>query len=168
MRLSEIPDGARLLIDANIFIYALRERSRECAALLRRCARREVERTITAYIFAEVVRRLMVSEAIVKGILKPPHAARELKRRWREVCEKLRTYREQAEAILQMGLELLPPSPAALARALSLQERFGLMAGDSLNLAIAEENGIKDVASNDADLLRVEGFTIWRPGDLPP
>lgn len=41
MSLETIPPGSRLLIDANILIYARRGMSEQCRGLLERCAQRE-------------------------------------------------------------------------------------------------------------------------------
>ena len=40
--LTHLPDGSEVLIDANIFVYALLEVSPQCVELLRRCSDEQV------------------------------------------------------------------------------------------------------------------------------
>lgn len=78
MILTELPDGDSVFIDANIFIYHFGGRSPECKAFLERCARRELLGYTATPVLAEVLHRLMVAEAIMKGLVTAKTAVRKL------------------------------------------------------------------------------------------
>ncbi len=79
MRLADLQDGDRVFIDANIFIYHCGGRSQECKVLLERCARRDLLAYTSTPILAEVLHRLMVAEAIAKGLVTAKTAVRKLR-----------------------------------------------------------------------------------------
>jgi predicted nucleic acid-binding protein len=66
-----LPTGARAVIDANIFVYAFRERSAQCEGLLARCRAQEVFGVTTLEVVNEVCHRLMLAEAVEEGITLP-------------------------------------------------------------------------------------------------
>lgn len=83
-RLANLPAGADVFLDANIFIYTFGGRSNECRDLLRRCATEEVFGITTLEVINEVTHRLMLTEAVAKGIVTRQSAAT-LKGKWREL-----------------------------------------------------------------------------------
>ena len=58
MTFGELPNGASVFIDANIFIYHFGGQSLECRNLLERCPRRELVGFTSTFIVAEVLHRL--------------------------------------------------------------------------------------------------------------
>ncbi|NBS53868.1 MAG: hypothetical protein EBS96_14890, partial [Spartobacteria bacterium] len=60
MTLDDIPDGSRVLVDANIIIYMLGRKSPQCHSLLARCESGAVQGWITSNIVAEVCHRRMM------------------------------------------------------------------------------------------------------------
>ena len=70
-----LPTGAMAVIDANIFVYAFRERSAQCEGLLARCRAQEVFGVTTLEVVNEVTHRLMLAEAVEEGIIGRPLAA---------------------------------------------------------------------------------------------
>lgn len=68
MSLDTIPAGARVLIDANILIYAKRAMSVQCRRLLERCARHEVNAVLTTIVVAEFCHRRMMQESQSRGL----------------------------------------------------------------------------------------------------
>jgi predicted nucleic acid-binding protein len=57
---------------------------------------------------------------------------------------------------LTMGLE-------TLAGAQRMSNAYGLLASDALILALMEEYGITDLATNDDDFDRVPSLRVWKP-----
>ena len=55
MNLLSIPSEQKIIIDANIFIYANLQASSQCVKLLERCSRDEVYGIIPTHILAEVM-----------------------------------------------------------------------------------------------------------------
>jgi len=142
-KLSEVPTGARVLIDANIFIYHFTGVSEECTRFLERCERGEVLGITGVHLLLEVLHRLMMIEAVMEGWVSPGNVARKLKER-PEVVRKLRRYQEQGEAILEMGIEVVPlgVEPVGLSR--RYREGYGLLVNDALTLALAEWLGLEE------------------------
>jgi predicted nucleic acid-binding protein len=64
MKLEDLPDGARVFVDANILIYHFSGISVECRAFLQRCEVKQVEAFTGVHILLEVTHRLMVLEAV--------------------------------------------------------------------------------------------------------
>lgn len=68
MNLDAIPGGARVLIDANILIYARRAMSAQCRRLLERCAQHEVNGVLTTVVVTDFCHRRMMQEAQSRGL----------------------------------------------------------------------------------------------------
>jgi predicted nucleic acid-binding protein len=68
MSLDTIPAGARVLIDANVLIYAKRALSEQCRRLLERSAKHEVSGILTTISVAEFCHRRMMQEAQSRGL----------------------------------------------------------------------------------------------------
>jgi hypothetical protein len=68
-RLPNLPRGADVFLDANVFIYTFGGHSNDCRDLLRRCASEEVFGITTLDVINEVTHRLMLTEAVAKGVI---------------------------------------------------------------------------------------------------
>jgi predicted nucleic acid-binding protein len=68
-KLEDLPDGASILVDANIFIYHFSGTSLECQAFLQRCESRQLEAFTGVPMVLEVTHRLMMLEALQKGLI---------------------------------------------------------------------------------------------------
>ena len=68
MSLDAIPAGSRVLIDANILIYARGGMSEQCRRFLVRCAEREVSGVLSSIALAEFCHRRMMQEAQSLGL----------------------------------------------------------------------------------------------------
>jgi predicted nucleic acid-binding protein len=69
MKLEDVPGGTPIFVDANIFIYHFSGISLECRAFLQRCESRQVEAFTGVHIVLEVMHRLMMLEALQKGLI---------------------------------------------------------------------------------------------------
>ena len=69
MKLDDLPDGARIFVDANILIYHFSGISLECRAFLQRCESRQVEAFTGVHIVLEVTHRLLILEALQKRLI---------------------------------------------------------------------------------------------------
>jgi tryptophan synthase alpha subunit len=61
--LTEVAAGSRIIVDANVFIYAVNRTSRQCAQFLERCANSDVHGVTTFDALAEANHRLMLEES---------------------------------------------------------------------------------------------------------
>ena len=116
----------------------------------------------------EVLHRLMMIEAVMEGLVSPGGVARKLRER-PEVVRKLHRYQEQVEAILGMGIEVLPLEVELIELSQRHRREYGLLVNDSLTLALMEQLGLEGLATADEDLLRLKSklpFQLYAPQDL--
>jgi len=165
VNLDSIPAGARVLIDANILIYARLGLSAECRRLLERCLTREIIGVVTTIALAEFCHRRMVQEAQSRG-LSGSNPARTLARN-PGIVRALTGHRLEVEDLLAGELLIVAVESGDFARALDLQGSHGLLTNDSLNLACGLRAGTSDLATADRQLQAAPSIRVWTPGDLP-
>jgi predicted nucleic acid-binding protein len=165
--LEHIPDGSRVFLDANVFIYHFTGVSTACRDLLRRCEDGLVTGVTSVLVLAEVAHRLMMLEAVARGLVSPGNVARKLRER-PEVVRQLTGAQAQVDAIDQMGVEVQPLDPGVWTRSADVRRKWGLLMNDSLIVATCLEVGLSALASADLDFERVEGLHLYTPGDLAP
>ncbi len=163
-RFADLPANSRVLIDANIFIYAASGRSQECDALLERCSRQEVQGITTFEVLAESCHRLMIDETATARLLTRPSAS-ELRSR-PDVVSRLSDYWTHVSHFLSLNILRLPLDEGRFRDAQPLRQAHGLLTNDSLLLAAAIRYAISHLATNDADFERVPWLTVYKPGDI--
>jgi predicted nucleic acid-binding protein len=165
MTLAELLDGDSVFIDANIFIYHFGGRSPECKAFLERCARRELLGYTSTPILAEVLHRLMIAEAIVKGLVTAKTAVRKLGET-PALVKQLTQYQEDVNKISQMNLTIFALTPEIVRLSAEVRKTEGLLTNDSLVVACMRAQGLTKVATANGDFDRVSGITVYKPTDL--
>jgi predicted nucleic acid-binding protein len=162
-RLANLPAGADVFLDANIFIYAFSGQSNECRDLLRRCATENVFGITTLEVINEVTHRLMLAEAVAKGIITRQYAAA-LKGKWRDVAM-LSDYWVLSSRIFDLNILIIASDQSRLHRAQTVRSSHGVLTTDSLILAAMNEYGIDCLASRDGDFDHISSLTIYKPTD---
>jgi predicted nucleic acid-binding protein len=165
LKLDAIPSGTRILIDSSIFIYHFTGASRDCRLLLERCEGGDVKGMTSVIVVAEVAHRLMMIEALARGLVTGTNIARKLREK-PEVVRKLRVYQEQVERIPLMGIDVVPVGLKTLVRSAQLRNRYGLLTNDSLVATAAQEEQVAALASADRDFGRIENLQLFQPADL--
>lgn len=163
--LPNLHNGSDVLLDANIFIYAFTNQSRECHTLLERCAREEVFGITTVEVVNEVTHRMMLAEAVAKGVVQKENAR--LLRGRTEDIRGLSDYWVQTSRIFSLNVLILSLEESRLHLAHQKRAAHGLMTNDSVILAAMNEYGIEYFASRDGDFDHVPGITVYKPMDLP-
>lgn len=163
-RLANLPAGADVFIDANIFIYSFGGQSGECRELLRRCATENVFGITTFEVINEVTHRLMLAEAVAKGIVTRQNAA-SLKGKWRDVAG-LNDYWSLTSRVFELNIFITGADEANLHRAQTVRTRHGLLTTDSLILAAMDELGIDCLARRDGDFDHISSLNIYKPTDV--
>jgi len=69
MKLEEVPSGAQVFVDANIFIYHFTHLSSECRAFLARCESGEVQAFTGAHILLEVQYGILTNDSVSVAIM---------------------------------------------------------------------------------------------------
>jgi predicted nucleic acid-binding protein len=164
MRLDEIPDGSRVLVDANIIVYMLGRKSLQCRNFLVRCDSGAIEGWITSSIVAEICHRRMMQEAQSLGLV-GSNPARALGQN-KQLIKQLSQYAEETRSLLSGGLCVETVKDMDAFVALEIQQQHGLLTIDSLNLAVARRLGIKEIATSDANFDHIQGVLVYKPSDL--
>ena len=75
----------------------------------------------------------------------------------------LKAHETAIHEILQSRIQILTISPPLLASGAALTRQHGLLTNDALIVAIMQQHGLANLASNDPDFDRVPGITRYTP-----
>ena len=104
----------------------------------------------------------MLLEAIGTFGLVPRTAVRYLKEHPALITQ-LAQYRVAMDAITTFNVTVVPVTPQHFQTAPQLCAQHGLLTNDALLIAVMQTLGLNELASNDLDLTRVPGLTVWKP-----
>jgi predicted nucleic acid-binding protein len=166
MKLEDLPNGARIFVDANILIYHFSGISLECRAFLQRCESRQVEAFTGVHILLEITHRLMVLEALQKGLITGGQPARKL-REQPEIIKSLRAYNQSMRQIPRLKIRVRTITSAIVRASETIRVQEGLMTNDSVTVALMRKMGLLDIATADADFDNVSHIRVYQPGDIP-
>ena len=162
--LPDLPSRSFIFIDANIFVYGFSGQSGQCRQFLDRCLREEVTGIALFETVNEVTHRLMVAEALSKGLI-----TRGAAKRLREkpgLISGLTDYWKNIERLLALNLLFVPVNEAILRGAHTERQAAGLLTNDSMIVSCMRDYGVSFLATSDADFERVVGITVFKPSDL--
>lgn len=165
MRLDDLPPATSVFIDANIFIYHFTGASEECTRFLSRCEARELAGVTSVSVLLEVLHRLMMVEVVKTRAVRPPKVLEKLRKR-PEVVRGLFAYYAHTVKIPDMGIAVRSLPEEILAASQRVRREHGLLVGDSLLLAVMRAEGVRTLATHDADLVRIEEISVAVPGDV--
>jgi len=126
MNLFQIPQQQPIIIDANIFVYAIQKSSQQCVKLLEKCANDEVYGIITTHILAELKHVLMLAEARDLGLIKGANPAKQLSEQPQKL-KVLNRYESLIRDLLSIGLQLESLQREDFLTAMTLQRQYGLL-----------------------------------------
>ena len=165
MKLEEVPSGAQVFVDANIFIYHFTRLSSECRAFLARCESGEVRAFTGTHILLEVLHRLMMLEALHKGVIVGGQPARKLKEH-PEIVKNLHDYNQSVRQIPRMGVRIRVLTPALIMASEAIRAQYGVLTNDSVSVAIMQKLRLTHLVSHDSDLRNVAGLVVYQPKDV--
>jgi len=163
LSLGEIPSGARVFLEASIFLNHFLGASRECRALLERCERSEVRGLTSALALAAVAERLMTLEAEAADEPIPERTPRSRA----ETAAKSHLHEEAVARIPLMGVEVRPLDLRAVLLGGSLRLQQPLPTRVSLDVAVAREAGASALATAEPGREGLDGLRVSRASDLP-
>jgi predicted nucleic acid-binding protein len=166
MQLEDVPNGEQIFVDANILIYHSSGISSACRTFLRRCESKQVEAFTGGHILLEVAHRLMMLEALHKGLISGGQLARKLKEQ-PEIVKSLREYNHSMRQVPRLGLRVRAVTSAIVRASEAVRVQEGLLTNDSITVALMRRLGLIAVATYDADLERVGGLRVYQPSDIP-
>ncbi len=164
--LRDIPNGTAVLVDANIVVNALDPNARHhavCAHLLERGARGTLALHLSVATAADVIHRAMVLELLTHGTVQTSAAAVTYLKRHPSAVQQLTRYRTVLRDLTQARVNILPVSYRDLHAGRQARERDGLLANDSLLVAVMRPERLRYRATNDADFERIAGITVCLP-----
>jgi predicted nucleic acid-binding protein len=165
MNLDEIRSGAAVFIDANVLIYAVERRSRQCRELLERCDRDDVRAFSSTIVLTEVCHRRMLNEAKEARLVSGNNPARLLAEKHGAI-QQLGVYADNVRDLLDSTISFEPIQPQDFYLALELQKQHELMTNDGLNLAVLKRLGLKQIATADKSFATALGIIVYRPADV--
>lgn len=165
MMFDELRQGDQIFIDANIFVYHFAKLSQQSKLLLARCFHREIGGYTAMPILAEVLHRLMVIEAIKKGLVNPKNPVQQLKKH-PEKIKHLSEYSSDVASIFHMNITILTLNHDMIASSAAIRETEGLLTNDSLAVAVMQAAGIAKLATHDNDFDHVSRLEIYKPADI--
>lgn len=166
MQLEDVPNGEQIFVDATILIYHFSGISPACRTFLQRCESKQVEALTGVHILLEVAHRLMMLEALRKGLISGGQLARKLKEQ-PEIVKSLREYNRSIRQVPRLGIHVRAITSAIVRASEAVRVQEGLLSNDSITVALMRRLGLTAVATYDADLERVASLQIYQPGDIP-
>jgi predicted nucleic acid-binding protein len=165
MTFADIPARVSVFLDANTFVYHfVREprRGPACTLLLERLERREIEGWISSHILAEVSHRLMTIEACSLFDWPYQGIAARLRRHPQQI-QQLAGFRHALVQIERLALPVATVTDRHVMNAANVSQQYGLLTNDALVIALMQDRGLTNLASNDTDFDRVPGIARFAP-----
>lgn len=164
--IGEIPDGTTVMVDANIFVYALIPQSSlhaPCHTLLERSARGNLRLVTTVAVVADVLHRAMVLEVLAEGQAHNSAEAVMLLKHQPQMVTQLTRYRTILGDVRLARVDILPLTYRDLHASRQYREQHGLMVSDSLIVAVMRREALQFLATNDADFERIPRIAVRTP-----
>lgn len=161
----DIPVGAMIFVDANIFIYHFMPHASfgpACTALLERMENLEIQGLTSSQVMGDVAHRLMTHEASTLFGWPMQGIVHRLKRFPANV-QQLSRYRQAIDEIPLFNIQILPSTGALVSRAADITRQFGLLSNDALIVSTMRDRGLTHLASLDRDFDRVPGIARYEP-----
>ncbi|MGD8792075.1 MAG: type II toxin-antitoxin system VapC family toxin [Anaerolineae bacterium] len=165
MSLIEIPAGTHVFVDANVLTYYFLQSQpfvEVCDAFFERIASRDLRAFTSADAAADVIHRVMVSEAIARFELEPRAAVSHLKTH-PEIVQQLVHFRSIPGDLARARIHILDVTYRELHASKQYREEYGLLTRDSIILAVMRRNKLVHMATNDRDFEQIAGIKVWLP-----
>ena len=167
--LADVPDGLRIFLDANIFVYHFSgptPLSPAASTLLERVEAGSVAGVTSTLVLVETLHRLMILEAV--GTLKiPPRDAVRYLKEHPEQAKTLDRHHAVPAIVAGIGIAIADVQVDDVRRSHDIKRRFGFLTNDAVLVATMERLEITALASNDGDFTRVDGLTVYQPSPSP-
>jgi predicted nucleic acid-binding protein len=165
MNLSDIPKDTRVVLDTDIFLFAMQGLSGQCRILLEKCARDEIRGILPSIVMTEIMHVLMIAEAKDNGWIHGLNAVRDLNSQSKRIAS-LRRYESLVRDILGMGLTMEGAEREDFITAMDVQQRSGFLIHDALLIAMCRRLGVHAIASADPAFRRALDIEAYLPSDV--
>ena len=133
--------------------------------LLERCARRDLVGYTATVNLAEVLHRLMIAEAVERGLVSRGKAVQKLGKN-PELVKQLTQYHDDISKIFQMNLTVLDLTTEVVMKSEEIRREEGLLTNDSFVVAHMREQRFTKLATANGDFDRMGGIEVYKPADL--
>jgi predicted nucleic acid-binding protein len=166
VNLDDIPTGSLCVIDTNVLLYAEQGLSDQAQRLLRRCSKGELTGTLPQTIWQELTHKLMLAEAMMKGLVSGGNPAARLANK-PDAVRGLSLYQAKVRALVDLGLRFERcTQDDLLLSAFEFQKRYGLLTNDAVVLAVAQRLEADCLVSNDKAFREITEMDVFYPSDL--
>jgi len=164
--LDDIPNGSLCVMDTNVLLYAEQGVSVQSKRLLRRVSTGELLGLLPQPVWLELAHKLMLAEAMMLGKSSGPNPAKKLAGQ-PDVVKGLGLYRDKVRSLVNLGIAFEPCTRQDfLEMAFAFQEKYGLLANDSVVLAVALRMKADVLATADRAFEKVTELAIAMPTDV--
>lgn len=166
MTLDNVPVGSLCVVDTNVLLYAEQSVSEQAKRFVRRCGSGEVKAVLPQTVWQELAHKLMLAEALSRGLVSGGNPAAKLAAK-PDAVRGLNLYRAKVKALLDLGFGFEPCQLGDLTeRAFALQEKYGLLTNDAVVLAVALRLEADCLVSRDKGFGGVDELDLYYPTDL--
>jgi predicted nucleic acid-binding protein len=165
MIFTDIPAGAAVFVDANIFIFYFRPDPAlgpACDQFMQRIENGDIRGFTSSHALSEMAHRLMTDEASQRFGWPMTGIARKLRNHPTQI-RSLSRHRQAIDELSLIGIHTLPVTGSQVSLAADLSCQHGLLASDALIVSVMQDHGLSALASHDADFDRVPGMTRYAP-----
>jgi predicted nucleic acid-binding protein len=165
MTFTDLQNGDAIFVDANVLVYHFTNNARygaACTALVDRIELGEPHGFTSAHCLADVTHRIRTIEALGRFTWPATGLAARLKKHHASIPQ-LSLYQTAAATVGQLGIQVLPVSEPLVLAATHISQQCELLTGDALIVATMRQQGLTNLASEDADFDRVPGLTRYAP-----
>lgn len=163
--INSLKNGTVIGLDANIFLYVTTANPKyqmTCKNLLNRVYRGELIGITSVIILDEVLYKTMIFEVMERHRIGWRSAVDTVKTE-PEVMRDLKKPKEILDAIIRIGIEIMPFDLNLIVSAEAICRRYLLRSHDAILVATLEENKVFNVATNDSDFERVDFLNVRKP-----
>jgi len=165
-KLTELPKGSTVFIDANIFLHHAFDINRASIEFLKNVEKGFFKAHTSALVAEELFFKLLMQRASnflervsvekVKTLLKD-------ERKRENIFESIAQYIQYMDTLKHLGLKILEIGEKDLNIAIHLAKRWGIITADAFHIAVMQRKGIVHLVSDDRDFENVNDITLWRP-----
>jgi len=163
--LRDLPDGTMCFVDANILCYHIVQTpllSDVCTQCIQRIVQGAITASTSAVVVAEVIHKVMLTEAVQHYQLDHRGLAHRLQRQRGRIAG-LSAHRRVPALIQALSMHVAPVTLALLARAADISIQYRLLTNDAVTMAVMERLGLSCLVTNDDNFDAVPDLVVWKP-----
>ncbi|MFH1322467.1 MAG: PIN domain-containing protein [Methanobacteriota archaeon] len=166
MKLSLIPSGTSIFIDANIFLFDIFEDPDFGDAsydFIKKIESLEIKGYTSTLVLDEVLFKMILMEASNKLNVSMKNVVRLLKKEPDKLDALEKSWENIKEIQNMENLTIFGVTPAIFKDAVEIAQTYKLLPHDATHAAVAKKMNIRNIATNDEDFERLDFLKVWKP-----